>query len=285
VIAGLVVGGVAVATAIDSEPTPLMTQIEGAPLSYADTITHRRAALSVQDASSRVLKGLDPKVVLEAHLVAGRPTSLDPDVPWLEVRLAGESVSDASEVLLSWYGSLAQGAITELMHSDEVSAAEIIGGSEFVVELPAGDPVTLDGGVGFVATGQVFAAEKSSSSDEDIAIAVRETLAKHGLLVDQVKVYRPLGPAVYVRATLPDGVKGVGSFDDLLEAISGVPKAYEGIYLESDDVRGIPRVAGGTAYRTGLSGLWFAPGQDEVFDVAHGGRITMTPEVTPTAMH
>jgi hypothetical protein len=91
------------------------------------------------------------------------------------------------------------------------------------------------------------------------------------LNVVSVDVLHPLGPAVAVVVELSRDTKVTWTIDELREAISGDPRAYEGVYVEIRSEAGEPLLKAGVAYRTGLGGLWFAEGQDDVFGATHGG--------------
>ena len=135
----------------------------------------------------------------------------------------------------------------------------------------SGGPVELlTSGTGIIQSGQVFRAEADSDRDEAIASRTKEVLARFALKVDNIRVLHPLGPALFVQATITDPTEIAGGFEGLLNAINGSPYQYEGLYVELRDSSGNVVVRGSAAYRIGHGRLWFADGADAALGIGHG---------------
>ncbi|MDQ6523054.1 hypothetical protein RB608_05555 [Nocardioides sp. LHD-245] len=233
------------------------------PMNYSGAPLRRRgASIPQDDAIESVVAGLGKRVSFTDR----------PDGP-LEVHVTTPSLEGPNDVRTTWTAELALGALAELRRTNETSYAEVLGDTKIKADLPL-ETLDLDGGHGFVATGQVFAAQADRRSDEAIESSLTDQARKFGLEVIAVDVLRPLGPAPIVILRTRGADKAPGwTMDNLRDALAGSPLDYEGIYIELRAPDGTPLVAAGTSYRTGVGGLWFEPGHDETFGATHlGGR-------------
>lgn len=273
----LVSAGIAAAASHDGGPPSRPIPAVGPPVNYGGELSKQGEGLPWTEAISQVLSqpGMDSVKVVQ---VVPAPNWTNTDTPWLVLDESGQSVSGADEIRLTWLGALAQGAIAELHHTTEVSTNEVVGGATINVNLPD-RTVPLDGGRGYVSTGQTFAAQ--GLSDDEIVRSVQQVLESYGLKALDIKVLHPLAPAILVRASIDDTVEPKWTVDELRDAIAGTPKTFEGVYLEIDDPKGNPLLASGTSYRTGLGGYWFSPGQDQRFGALHGGVPSTEGTATP----
>jgi hypothetical protein len=188
-------------------------------------------------------------------------------LPRLRLTIAEDSLEGPGRVQATWLGSISQGAIGELIRTDQVAINQVLGHSEIYVVSPSGSR-TLYGNLGFVATGQEFS--DANLSDADLISRTKATLASFGLSALDVQILRPLGAAMFIRVSRPDSEDPQWTIDELLDAIGGTPRTLEGLCLEIDSTSGKPLLAGAAAYRTGLGSLWFTDGQDERFNALHG---------------
>ncbi|MCW2791710.1 MAG: hypothetical protein JWO76_808 [Nocardioides sp.] len=263
---GAVVGGLGVTGAVirDEPPAPgagPTAETTSDATRYSDAVAPQGEGMEPEEAISRVLRILGSDIVTAMEPVGAAGST------WLTVYEKGDPTLPGSEVRLTWLAALAQGAVADLVRTDQVATNQVVRGSSVIVTSPSGRTRTLDGGVGYVAAGQVFDGQVDSRDDRTIVDDVDETLRSHGLSPVSVQVLHPLGPAVSVVATLSEGTEVNWTIDDLREAISGDPKAFEGLLIEIDSPSGAPLLVTGVAYRTGLGGTWFAEGQDVVFGV------------------
>ncbi len=265
---GVVTGGLVAialsASGSNSAPPSPPFPASGDPMNYGGTVDVRGEGLSPNEAISSVLAAKGMEAVTDAEVVPA-PADAKTNVPWLNVGVNTESLEGPNTVKTTWLAEIAQGAIAELMHTDEVSTNEVIGGSTIQAATARGE-VPLDGGTGYVATGETFS---STDSDSDIIQNVTKVLQDFQLQPMDVEVLHPLGVAISVRARIGDKTDPKWTIDELRDALTDTPRAYEGIYLEVDSADGDPLLASGVPYRTGVGGLWFAPGQDERFGAVY----------------
>lgn len=247
------------------------------PLNYAGKRSDRGPGVPAQTAAELVLKAAGPDLGVTRIEVTKAPESaLDPTLPWIDVYIDGSSITNGGDVALTWKASLIQGAMTDLMYSEQTAANQVIGGSRIIVEDSSGAVEYLDGGGGFVATGQIFAAQADGRGMAAIKDGVSSALRLFDLRLDSLEVFQPEGPAVSMVLTLLDGAEMDWTIDQLRQAIGGV--AYEGILITIRDSQGAPVLVSGVSYRTGLGGVWFADGYDEKLGVAHGGNPLVQPQ-------
>lgn len=276
VVAGMGIGviGIATASGVMDDPRESsnkeLVQDDGAPTQYADRVSPVGDAVELQAAVDHVARAMGSTSVSSIRMVQAPNGALESSVPWLEVETVGDLSDPGDDVWLTWQAALAQGAIADLARQDETATNEVVGGMTLLVHTPSGRTEPLDGGSGYVAAGQVFDAQSRDLSDEAIRARTLQATREFGLKEVAIEVIRPLGPAVAISATLPEGQDVDWTIDDLRRAVLGDPLAYEGIYIEIRSARDGPLLRSGVAYRTGLGGLWFAEGQDEVFGAMHG---------------
>jgi hypothetical protein len=173
------------------------------------------------------------------------------DPPWLTVEFAGV---DPNGVEATWLDVLAPEAVANLMSHDEPTTQAAIGG------------------------GQQF----NSPSDDVLRSRIHDAAQKFGLEVRALTILHPLDSAVSVSFTVPDNAMVSWTIDQLRAAVEGSPRTLEGSLIQLYSTSGELLLSSGCAYRTGLGGLSFAPGQDERFAAMHGhpaqpSRVISTP--------
>jgi len=188
----------------------------------------------------------------------------------LSVHVKTDTLEGTGDVRATWQAELAIGAVGELERTDQKALSDILTESTITADLP-GSNVDLGNGHGFVAAGQNFAAQAANRSDRSIIQTLQAAAKKFDLSVVSTEILRPLGPAPSIVLQLnADTEKLDWNIDDLRTAFAGDPIQYEGLYVELRSTDGTPLIATGMAYRTGIGGTWFAPGQDERFGANHG---------------
>jgi hypothetical protein len=272
VAAVVLLAGLAVAGSHDSHrpadpPSPL--EATGKPMNVGGPIVQPGVGLPLDEAIGQVLARPGMAPMTKISVVHAPVSGADANLPWLTIDVTTDSPSKSGQLETTWLAALAEGAIAELHHTDETATNQVIGGDTINAVLPNTTVARLDGGEGYVATGQTFSA--SDLTDDQIIRSASATLQQFHLKPVDIHVLRPLAPALYVVVQLPNATGDPGwTLDELRHALTGTPVAYEGTYIEIQSPNGDPLIAGGTAYRAGLGGLWFAHGQDDRFGASHG---------------
>lgn len=272
-VAGAICGLTALAIAgSDGSPTnaPANTpSASGTPGAWA-TATQAAPGLSFDAAVARVTAGLASVATVGVSLAPGLPDQADAEIPALRIDVRPAGASDLSDVTATWLAELAQGAVADLMNTGRATTRAVIGGGRYDLT-EDGTTKDLGGGTGSVRSNQSFTAQQDGRSDGDIAEAIDAVLVKFGLEPQSVEVVHPLGPAVAVVATVPDGLNVTWTIGDLRSAITGDPSAYEGVEITLVSPSGSILLEEASAYRMGGGGLSFSAGQDDRFGAAHGG--------------
>lgn len=271
---GLGVGGSVWA---DDEASPEPPQQATIPSGYVDDRDPESPSRPAQEAIDSALAGLDREMFASVK-VGPPPESSGRAGNWFYV----ETVSADSTrfgALEIWEARLAQGAIAEKMARDgDTSLAQVIVGATITASDKQGRPLQDNAdGAGDIVVGQKFGAERSGESDEEIIVGVQRTMRDLKLIPVEVRVLRPLGPAVVVVAKVADLSILKGEFDNFHRAILGDPMRFEGLYLEIQGPDGTPIVRGSSSYRSGAGTLWFADGYDEFVGAAHGSVVGSAP--------
>lgn len=126
------------------------------------------------------------------------------------------------------------------------------------------------------ATSETAVTEVFESPPDDVLRnRVKRVADEFGLKVSSVQLLHPLETAISVAFTVDgpvgDRVEQEWSIDALRSSLVGTLPDVEGVLIQLNDPTGVPLVISGAAFRTGLGGLWFAPGQDVRFGADHGG--------------
>lgn len=241
--------------------------------SYASRSGSLSTGAEPDEVVERVIQGLDANVIESVEL-GEPPSEIDRAGLWMYANVTGTitkaDAHDGSELLPFWQANLAQGAIADQLVGDETNLANVISGATIrLQDTRSRASEILPSDAGDVQTGQVFTAQHEKTSDAEIVSDVESAVAKFGLK-PQTRVLRPLGPAVLIVATMDD-ISGMrGNFHSLLQALQGERGNYEGIYIEIIGPEGALLARSANAYRTGGGAVWFAPGYDQVFGIAHG---------------
>ena len=257
-------GGVAFSSMLNQgNQSPQMPQPSGAPADYsAGHHAVGRGLASVQ-AAAQVLAGLAGTPVQK--ITVGNPPSASglTSASWITVDVGGVNPDSVES---NWLGALAQGAVADLMRRDEPNTQAVIGGGEVVGLNNSGQPLSTVLGTGFVVGGQQF----DSPSDDVLRSGIYDVASKFGLEVRTLTILHPLNSAISVSFTVPDTAAVLWTIDELRAALDGSPKELEGSFIQLYSKSGQRLLSSGVAYRTGLGGLSFAPGQDARFGALHG---------------
>lgn len=181
--------------------------------------------------------------------------------PCLRVRFNSNADHGVKEV---WLGQLIEGAVGELVRTDQKTLAEVLG-AEVVTPTRGGDRVTTPLGMGYSPLGKRF----NSPTDADLRQRAADVADKYGLTLDSVDVLHPLDSALAVTFTVPSGAVSWTLYQ-LTNDLLGSPIDVEGLSIQLNSPSGQPllRVANGERVKGG--GGWFAPGKDDRFGLQHG---------------
>lgn len=262
----MLAGGVGVASILNpGNQSPQLPQPTGAPGDYSSGHLGAGRGLTSAQATVQVLAGLAGTPV--QRITVSSPPSTNritgTGAPWVTVNVVG---IDPEGVESNWLGALAQGAVADLMRSDAPTTQSVIGGGEVVGLNNSGHQVSNVLGSGYVAGGQQFA----SPRDDVLRAHVYAIASKFGLEVRTLTIVHPLDSAISVSFTVPDNTKVSWTIDELRTALEGSPKTLEGSFIQLYSTSGEWLLSAGVAYRIGLGGLSFAPGQDGRFGAVHG---------------
>lgn len=265
-VAGLIAGGASVGVVMAEGGGA--SRVAAPPAAYAQQTTVG-LGMSAADAASHVRVGL-----ASADTVANVSTTVPPDgsggAPWVVTTFSAAPANIQEKVRDEWLGSLAQGAVSDDMATNQTSGSSVIGGAEVALPGPAGSPATLIPlGVGNVAVGQSFAAP----SDADLLGRVASVAAQFGLTVNSASIVKPLGSALEVRLTIPASATPRWTIEDLRAALVGRPVQLDGALITLQSPAGEPLLVSGVSYRSGDGYLWFASGQDGRFGAVHGSLL------------
>lgn len=242
----------------DPTPSPAMSSDDhtGDPMTYAGRIGTPGPSLESNVAAAQVMKNLSGEPQLAGVTTTSMPTGLEVTV---SLTRNDDRVPDV------WLAGLAVGAVAELMHADQADTSELMSSATAVGPGERGDPITSDLGVGAVRLGQVF----DSPSDSTLTAHVADVARRYGLEVADLQILHPLEIALRVTFVVPNDATIDWTMYELVNDLVGQPPDVEGVLIELDDPDGQPLLLEGAAYRTGVGGLWFAPGQDGRFGAVH----------------
>lgn len=271
-LAGVVLGaaagiaGIAVAQNGDSgppeEPPPwASTASGGSPIQFSGDRQDVGPGLSADEAIARALGNLGDSSVTSASVIDA-PADSGGTGPWLSVKIDSDQGDGVKQ---GWLAMLVQGAVDDLMRTDENSTREVLDGAQLVDHDGSGKQVITYLGHGDVVGGQLF----HSPSDDLLRQQVTEAAEKFGLKVESIQMLHPLETAVVVTMEVPDGEVD-WTISELDDAIEGSTPNIEGRYLELYSPSGELLVQDGFAFRTPGGISWFAPGQDDRFGFSHG---------------
>lgn len=263
----LVVMAGAAAAALNLGPNASSERRPNHPTSYTDDRSSVPQSATADDAVGTTLAGLDTGLFRDVR-VGAAPSPADWQGRWLYATMNATS-DGGSYIREVWEADLAQGAIADRLSDGVENLANVIVGSSINVVTPDGKSVSVTGGAGDIASGQRFAA--AEESDSVIERQVEDVVEARGLKLSDVRVLRPLGPAVAAVVVVSSPSQLKSDFEALRQAIVGSPLRYEGLYLEIDLPDGSPLVRAATSYRSGAGRLWVAPGYDDLVGAVHGG--------------
>lgn len=252
----LVAGGVSAASSFAAVVEPKQDAVVSVPDAYVPNISERDH-LALEQAIARVSQGLAGTAIdsIEQSNAAETSTRL----------VVSVSNIDSKSVEAFWLASLAQGAVADLVNGGAETTSDVISSS---LILGPGDDLkdAIDIGYGSIRSGQLF----GSLSDQQLIERVKSVADRFDLVVKSVQVVHPLESALHVNFVLDASRNVTWTIDELRSAVEGATPTVEGSLIELSDTDGNVLLTTGTSYRTGLGGVWFAPGQDERFNAEHG---------------
>jgi hypothetical protein len=262
VVAASALAGSTATPSDDSTPAPIVAYDEhqGNPVTYAAGQSTSRPPLASDAAVTQVMEGLSGEPQLVALATKSTPSGIEVSV---SLTHNDDRVRDV------WLADVAVGAVSELLHSDQLVANDFITSATAVGTGEGGTATTTQLGVGAVRLGQVF----GSPDDSILATRIADVAKAHGLEVGQARILHPLEAALDITFVVPEGATIDWTIDELRTELAGQSPDVEALFIELDDADGKPLLQAGVAYRTGEGGLWFAPGQDERFGALHGGLL------------
>jgi hypothetical protein len=182
--------------------------------------------------------------------------------PCLRVRLKSSADHGVHEV---WLGQLIEGAVAEMVRTNNQKTLAEVLGAEVVTSTPRGHLVTTPLGMGYSPLGHHF----NSPSDADLRQHATDIAAKYGLKVDSVEVLHPLDSALAVTLTVPRGAVSWTLYQ-LTNDLLGSPIDVEGLSIQLNSPTGRPLLHVANGERATGGGGWFAPGQADRFGFQHG---------------
>jgi hypothetical protein len=266
---GAAVGIIGVAAAQNENMGPATAPPGASEVSAVpDQLSSDRAAdgpgLSADQAIELTLRSIGDASVTSARLIQAPTDASNPQGSdqWLEVTIDSEQGDDIEPV---WLGQLVQGAVSDLMRTNESTTSSVLEGAQIVDQDGDGNNVVTPLGHGDVVGGQIF----GSPDDAALLDRVDKAAAEFGLKVESARVLHPLDSAMAVHLTVPDGQVD-WTLSQLTTALEGSRPTIEGIYVELDSPSGQPLLKASRALRIPGGGLWFADGQDIRFGATHG---------------
>jgi hypothetical protein len=211
-------------------------------------------------AVARVLASLDDPAVQGVDVVPA-PGVYGCGSPCLRVRVNNSVDHRVKEV---WLGQLIEGAVGELVRTNQETLAEVLG-AEVVTPRRNGHLVTTPLGMGYSPLGHRF----NSPSDADLRQRAADVADEYGLRLDSVDVLHPLDSALAVTFTVPSGPVSWTLYQ-LTSDLQGYPIDVEGLSIQLNSPSGQPLLRVANAERATGGGGWFAPGQDDRFGFQHG---------------
>lgn len=219
---------------------------------------------SLSDAITDTLAGLDRDEFLDVRMqrqVDAHGNPLTSVARGMLINIKAPAEEQGTSIPAQWEALVAEGAIADRIAGDAQALQDVVGNLDVTLTFPDGTSDDIGGGAGYVRSGEVFGAQTSGDSDPEIEHDVEKVLASYGLQSDQLRVLHPLGPAVWVVASTNDPTQIQGRFDEIQNALLGTAPniAYEGLYLEIDNLKGDPLIRSGTAFRNGGGVSWTSP--------------------------
>ena len=172
--------------------------------------------------------------------------------------------SVAGNIHAAWEADLVQGVIAEAFVARGMQPVIT---STMTGDLPNGQTVTLQGGMGDVAARQSF------SSDSDAAIQQRldAVLTQANLTPVSITVMHVGQPAPAVVARTNDPSSAAAAASTTMRALFGAnPPLYEGYYFEIENAAGAPIIAESASFRTGSGRSWVDPSVAASSSLIHG---------------
>ena len=227
-----------------------LPRLSGQPAVMNDGSITPGPGLDAATAAARALQGL------------GDPSVATLDVTGMSVEIHMQA-GQADDLRTEWLGYLLEGAVADLMRTDQATTSDVIDGGEILFPNPNGGDTKAPLGYGAVVGGQVF----NSPSDAVLTAHVKAVASSHGLTVKSLRILHPLDSAIEVTLVVPDALTPTWTASTLSADLEGSPRQVEGIYLQLDSPSGQKLLATYGAYRMGSGGLWCASDQYARFGV------------------
>lgn len=234
--------------------------------------TFAASGQSPQQALDATLRGLDPGLFSSASvgLPPANLANLQSKI-WINLQ-ADTPASEEDAAVLVWEADLAEGAIAKRIATTQLDLSKVLGGLtiHYKGADPSNDLVTGEGGSGSASDNFTYVSE--GLTDDEIKARAVEAIAPYGLLVTNVRVLHPLGPAVEVHMTTssPEALKA--SVSDIESSLIGTAPEfnYEGLFAELSTTDGTPVFRVDTDLLSGTGRLWVNPQYADLVPSTHG---------------
>jgi hypothetical protein len=255
-VTALAVAGASTALALGvGSPSNLSGDTNVTPVTYAATYDWTPTLPSSATTPSAIVSAVAARANLGTALRVSLST---PPVPttrqgdWLSFDVATDG-SVAGNIHAAWEADLVQGVVAEAFAA---RGMEHVIGSNITGDLPSGQTVALQGGMGDVAAGQRFL----SSSDAAIQQRVEAVLAQANLTPVSITVMHVGQPAPAVIVKTNDPSPAAAAAAQTIRALFGAHlPLYEGYFFEIENAAGTPILAASASFRTGAGREWVDP--------------------------
>lgn len=172
--------------------------------------------------------------------------------------------SVAGNIHAAWEADLVQGVIAEAFAA---RGMQPVIDSAVTGDLPNGQTVALQGGMGDVAAGQSFSIDSDAAIQQRLdAVLTQANLTPVSITV--MHVGQP-APAVVVKTSDPSSAAAAAA--TTIRALFGAnPPLYEGYYFEIENAGGTPILAQSASFRTGAGRDWVDPSVAAASSLIHG---------------
>ncbi|HEX5174244.1 MAG TPA: hypothetical protein VFV91_08890 [Gaiellaceae bacterium] len=253
-LAGATAFGIAVASGGGSPPN-LSGDQSVAPVTYSSTYDWTPTIPSSASTPAAIVSAIANRAGLGKALrvsLTNSPSQATRQGSSLNFDVATDG-SVAGNIHAAWMADLVQGAIAEAFVA---RGMQPVIGSTVTGDLPNGQTVDLQGGMGDVAAGQSF----SSDSDAAIQQHLEAVLAQANLTPVSITVMHIGQPAPAVIVKTSDPSSAAAAAATTIRALFGAnPPLYEGYYFEIDSAGGTPIIAASASFRTGAGRQWVDP--------------------------
>jgi hypothetical protein len=264
-VGAAVFGGISLASAGGSQ-TNLTGDQSVTPVSYSANHGWAPAIPSSASTPAGIVSAIVDSAGLAKTVTAGldsSPAEASRSGSWLTFDVSTDG-SIFANIHAAWEADLVEGVVAEAFAAHGMPA---VIGSTVTGDLPSGQTVALQGGMGDVASGQSF----SSDSDAAIEQHLTDALAQANLTPVSITVMHVGQPAPAVVVKTDDPASAAGAAASVLQSLFGAnPPLYEGYYFEIENAAGVPLLVQSAAFRTGAGRQWVDPSIAASSSLIHG---------------